>query len=345
MTREGASYSAHESPQSHQMQETAEAPTVPLALAPMAGFSDACFRLICRELGADVTVTEMISAKGLVYENARTEALLACLPGEEHVTVQLFGREPDTVAEAARRVQTALGGRLAGIDLNMGCPARKITGNGEGSALMREPALAGRVIESTVRAVKAPVTVKLRKGWDAAHANAPEMARIAEESGAAGVTVHPRTREEQYAGKADWDVIGEVVRGVSIPVMGNGDIESGADALAMLRATGCAGLMIGRGALGNPWIFAEARAALSGGAFTPPTLAEKRALLLRHARMAEAAYGAHAIIAFRKHAACYMTGEPNASRLRAAVQACNCAGDLAKILDSTERRTYNMGTM
>lgn len=210
---------------------------------------------------------------------------------------------------------------------------------------MREPLLAGAVIELAARAVTVPVTVKFRKGWDAAHCNAAEMAHIAEQSGAAAVTVHPRTRDQMYAGKADWAVIAAVKSCVSIPVFGNGDIACGADALAMLKETHCDGLMIGRAALGNPWIFGEIRAALTGRVYEPPQLAARRETALRHARMAEAQYGPHAMVAFRKHAGCYVTGEPNAGRLRAAVHGCKSADELAKILDTAGLRTYNIGTM
>ena len=200
----------------------------------MAGFTDAPFRLLCREQGCDHTVTEMVSAKGLLYGSGRTATLLFTLPAEGPVSMQLFGREPAVLAEAARRIEGEHGDALAAIDLNFGCPAPKITGNGEGSALMREPALCGRIVAAVAAAVRVPVTVKLRKGFDAAHNNAVEVARICEEAGAAMITVHGRTREQRYAGQADWDCVAAVAAQVRVPVVGNGDVASGTDALLSL---------------------------------------------------------------------------------------------------------------
>ena len=218
----------------------------PVYLAPMAGFTDAPFRLLCREQGCGHTVTEMVSAKGLLFGSARTGALLDTLPGEGRVTVQLFGRDPAALAEAARRIEGERGAALEAIDLNFGCPAPKITGNGEGSALMREPALCGRIVAAVAAAVRVPVTAKLRKGFDAAHENAVEVARICADSGAAMLTVHGRTREQRYGGLADWGCVAAVAAAVRVPVIGNGDIASGVQALRRLSESGCAGVMVGR---------------------------------------------------------------------------------------------------
>ncbi|MDO4572425.1 MAG: tRNA-dihydrouridine synthase family protein [Clostridia bacterium] len=218
--------------------------TFPLCLAPMAGYTDLPFRLLCREQGADIVTTEMISAKGLVYGAAATRALLSSAPEEQPLIVQLFGREPEIVAAAARIAEETLGDALLALDINMGCPAPKITGNGEGSALMREPALAGRIVEAAARAVSVPVTVKCRSGWDAGSVNAPEFARRMEESGAAMLTLHARTRERFYAGEADWALISRVRARIRIPLIVNGDVRSGRDALAMREQTGCDGVSV-----------------------------------------------------------------------------------------------------
>ena len=236
----------------------------PVLLAPMAGVTDLAFREICRAMGADFSYTEMVSAKGLYYGSERTASLLAASPLERPYGVQLFGAEPEIVAGMAKRLADEAHPGLALIDLNMGCPARKITGNGEGSALMLDLPRAARIIESAAKSSSLPITVKFRKGFDAAHINAVAFARMAEESGAAMLTVHGRTREQMYSGKADWDIIAAVKTAVSIPVIGNGDVFSGQDALALRAHTGCDGIMVARGAEGNPFIFREIHAALAG---------------------------------------------------------------------------------
>lgn len=314
----------------------------PVYLAPMAGFTDAPFRLLCREQGCGHTVTEMVSAKGLLFGSARTGALLDTLPGEGRVTVQLFGRDPAALAEAARRIEGERGAALEAIDLNFGCPAPKITGNGEGSALMREPALCGRIVAAVAAAVCVPVTAKLRKGFDAAHENAVEVARICADSGAAMLTVHGRTREQRYGGLADWGCVAAVAAAVRVPVIGNGDIASGAQALRRLSESGCAGVMVGRAALGNPWIFAEIRAALSGAAYTPPDEAARTAMALRHARMAAAYGGERALIELRKHLARYVGGRRAAASLRARLQTARTLGQIEEILlDTRTAQQYN----
>ncbi len=299
----------------------------------MAGFSDVTFRCICKEYGADLVVTEMVSAKGLYYANERTGRLLKTAAAERPVMAQLFGHEPALIANMSGRVADEMGDALLAIDLNMGCPAPKIVCNGDGSALMRTPALAGRIIEAAVRASRPlPITVKFRKGWDDAQANAVEFARVCENSGAAAVTVHPRTRAAMYAGRAEWDALAAVKRAVSIPVIGNGDVRTGADALRMREQTGVDGVMVGRGALGNPFVFAEIRAALAGEPYTPPTDGERRALALRHAELALSAGGPHAIVELRKHIAWYLHSVPGAAKLRARVNACGRIEELREIL-------------
>ena len=284
------------------------------------------------EYGADIVVTEMVSAKGLHYANERTAELLNTAPSERPVTVQLFGHEPAFVAEAVRRVAGELGDALLAIDLNMGCPAPKIVNNGDGSALMRDPALAGRIISAAVATGAAPVTVKFRKGWDDAHCNAELFARVCEESGAALITVHPRTRAAMYAGKADWETLAGIKQTVRIPVIGNGDVCSGADALRMRAETGVDGVMVGRGALGNPYLFREIQAALHGEPNSPPTERARRALALRHAELALAAEGPRALIELRKHIAWYIRSVPGAAKLRVRVNECTTLAELRATL-------------
>ena len=234
--------------------------SAPLALAPMAGITDLPFRLICRRLGCGMTVSEMVSAKGLLYKNVKTTEMLRIDDGERPTAIQLFGSVPAELAEAARMVE-ASGADM--IDFNMGCPVPKIVNNGEGSALMKNPQLAHDILAAMVKAVKIPVTVKFRAGWDDANRNAVEVARAVEAAGVSAVAVHGRTRQQFYEGKADWSIIADVKQAVKLPVFGNGDIFTVADGLRMLEQTGCDGLMIGRGADGNPWLFTALAAALS----------------------------------------------------------------------------------
>ena len=252
-------------------------------LAPMAGVTDLPFRLLCREQGAGMVCTEMVSAKAISFHNKNTVALLKTSPAEHPVSLQLFGADPDIISEMAAYIEER---DFDVLDLNMGCPVPKVAGNGEGSALMRNPKLVEQIVSKTVRAIKKPVTVKIRKGFTASEVNAVEIARIAEASGAAAVAVHGRTREQYYTGTADWDIIRQVKEAVSIPVIGNGDVDSAGKAKQLLDETGCDGVMVGRGARGNPWIFREIRDYLATGELPPrPSKEEVRDMMLRHTRM------------------------------------------------------------
>lgn len=312
-----------------------ESGETPVFLAPMAGFTDVCFRTLCREQGCTWTVTEMVSAKGLLYGSMKTADLLQTAPQERPVVMQLFGREPERMAEAARRIVDEHGPALAAIDLNFGCPAPKITGNGEGSALMLEPVLCGQIVEAVAAACSVPVSVKIRKGFDHAHENAAEVARICEESGACMVSVHGRTREQRYTGHADWNCVAEVKATVHIPVIGNGDVCSGADAVRFHTLSGCDGLMVGRAALGNPWIFAEIRAALAGEPYAPPDAQTRMRLAIRHAHMTVEAKGPYGVIELRKHLARYISGKREAASLRARLNTAKTLEQIEEILLDT----------
>ena len=302
-----------------------------VCLAPMAGFSDRTFRLLCRERGADLVVSEMISAKGLLFMSEKTRALYLPEEGDAPYAVQLFGSEPETLAKAVAIVERDLGEQLLSIDLNMGCPAPKIAGNGDGSALMRDPALAGRIVRAVADAAHVPVSVKFRKGWDAAHENAVEFARVCEANGASYLTIHGRTREQMYSGVADRACMARVKQAVRIPVIANGDVHSAASALDTLRETGCDGVMLGRGALGNPFVFEEIVCALEGRPYTPPTWEERRETAMRHARMALAEKGDHAIVELRKHLAFYLRGIHDAAKLRTRINSCKTLEELEQI--------------
>lgn len=302
-----------------------------VCLAPMAGFSDRTFRLLCRERGADLVVSEMISAKGLLFMSEKTRALYLPGEGDAPYAVQLFGSEPETLAKAVAIVERDLGEQLLSIDLNMGCPAPKIAGNGDGSALMRDPALAGRIVRAVADAAHVPVSVKFRKGWDAAHENAEAFARVCEANGASYLTIHGRTREQMYSGVADRACMARVKQAVRIPVIANGDVHSAASALDTLRETGCDGVMLGRGALGNPFVFEEIVCALEGRPYTPPTWEERRETAMRHARMALAEKGDHAIVELRKHLAFYLRGIHDAAKLRTRINSCKTLEELEQI--------------
>lgn len=289
-----------------------------IILAPMAGVSDLPFRLLCREQGAGMVCTEMVSAKAISFHNKNTVALLETSPAEHPVSLQLFGADPDIISEMAAYIEER---DFDVLDLNMGCPVPKVAGNGEGSALMRNPKLVEQIVSKTVRAIKKPVTVKIRKGFTASEVNAVEIARIAEASGAAAVAVHGRTREQYYTGTADWDIIRRVKEAVSIPVIGNGDVDSAGKAKQLLDETGCDGVMVGRGARGNPWIFREIRDYLATGELPPrPSKEEVRDMMLRHTRMEIEYKGEYTgIREMRKHISWYTAGYPNSAKLRGCI--------------------------
>ncbi|MCI8299280.1 MAG: tRNA dihydrouridine synthase DusB [Lachnospiraceae bacterium] len=286
-----------------------------LVLAPMAGVCDLPFRILCKEQGAGLLCMEMVSAKGIYYRSKNTEKLLTTAPEERPVSLQLFGADPDIMSEMAKRIEER---PFDILDINMGCPVPKVVNNGEGSALMKQPRLVYEIVSKMVKAVHKPVTVKIRKGFDEEHINAVEIARIAEEAGAAAVAVHGRTREQYYAGKADWDIIRQVKEAVSIPVLGNGDLLSGEDVEAMKKQTGCDGFMIGRGAQGNPWIFRQILYYLKTGTILQkPDVQEVVEMILRHARNQIAWKGEiMGIREMRKHAAWYTSGYKNSAKLR-----------------------------
>ncbi|MCI5919334.1 MAG: tRNA dihydrouridine synthase DusB [Roseburia sp.] len=310
-----------------------------LILAPMAGVTDLPFRLLCKEQGAGLLCMEMVSAKAILYKNKNTEELLTIDPRENPVSLQLFGSDPDIMGEIAKQIEER---PFDILDINMGCPVPKVVNNGDGSALMKNPLLAGKIIEKVASAIEKPVTVKIRKGFDDEHVNAVEMAHIAQESGAAAVAVHGRTREQYYSGKADWDIIRQVKEAVSIPVIGNGDILKAEDVIAMKEQTGCDGFMIGRGAQGNPWIFSQILSYFKTGTYPEkPGFQEVTEMLLRHAKMQLAFKGEYTgIREIRKHAAWYTSGYKNSSKLRGRINEVESYEQLEALF--REVASYNM---
>ena len=304
----------------------------PYVLAPMAGVTDLPFRLLCREQGVGLLCMEMVSAKAIQYNNKNTKALLEIHPEEPPVSLQLFGSEPDVISEIAKQIEEL---PFSILDINMGCPVPKIVKNGEGSALMKNPKLVHEIVSKTVKAIEKPVTVKIRKGFDDSCINAVEIAKIIEDAGAAAVAVHGRTREQFYSGKADWDIIRQVKEAVSIPVIGNGDVVSGESAIAMMKQTGCDGVMIGRGAQGNPWIFSELiEYERTGKMPERPSLEEIKNMMLRHAQLQLQYKGEYlGIREMRKHVAWYTTGLANSAKLRAEINAVETYEQLESLLN------------
>ena len=302
-------------------------------LGPMAGVTDLPFRLLCREQGAGLVCMEMVSAKAVFYGNRNTKELLQVNPGERPVSLQLFGSDPEVLSDIAARLEE---GPYDLFDLNMGCPVPKVVKNGEGSALMKDPKLVERILSSMVRALKKPVTVKIRKGFNDESVNAVEIARIAEGCGAAAVAVHGRTREQYYSGKADWEIIRQVKEAVSIPVIGNGDVDSPEAAKRMLAETGCDGVMVARGAKGNPWIFKRITEYLETGRIPPkPSREDVKAMMLRHGEMMVEFKGeAAAMREMRKHVAWYTAGWPHSTALRNDINAVETMEALRELIET-----------
>ena len=316
-----------------------------LILGPMAGVTDLPFRLLCAEQGAGLLCMEMVSAKAILYNNKNTKAMLTIDEREHPVSLQLFGSDPQIMGDIAKQLEDE-GVPFDILDINMGCPVPKVVNNGEGSALMKNPLLAGQIIEAVAKSTSRPVTVKIRKGFDEEHVNAPELAHIAQESGAAAIAVHGRTREQYYSGKADWTVIRKVKETVTIPVIGNGDILTAADAIRMKEETGCDGFMIARGAQGNPWIFKQILHEWeTGEPLAKPSSAEMAEMMLRHARMQISFKGEYVgIREMRKHAAWYTAGYHGASHLRRSLSEVESYEQLEELMGSFLELHFSLGS-
>lgn len=304
-----------------------------LILAPMAGVTDLPFRLLCSRQGVGLCCMEMVSAKAILYKNKNTESLLEIHRDEGPVSLQLFGSDPKILSEMAKKIEER---PFSVLDINMGCPVPKVVNNGEGSALMKNPKLVEEIVSSVVKAVQKPVTVKIRKGFDEEHVNAVEIAKIAEAAGAAAVAVHGRTREQYYAGEADWEIIAKVKETLTIPVIGNGDVTDGQSAERLLTQTGCDGVMIGRAARGNPWIFSQVAAYLEDETVLPkPDIEEVKKTILEHARLQLETKGEYTgIREMRKHVSWYTTGYPNSARLRQVVNLTESFEELCALVEN-----------
>ena len=322
----------------------------PYILAPMAGVTDLPFRLLCKEMGAGLICMEMVSAKAISFHNKNTEKLMEIEEKERPVSMQLFGSEPDLIAKMAAQIEER---PFDILDLNMGCPVPKVVNNGEGSALMKNPKLAAEIVRKTAKAIQKPLTVKIRKGFDEAHSNAVEMAKYLEDAGAAAIAVHGRTREQYYAGKADWEIIRQVKEAVSVPVIGNGDVTDPISAHKMMEETGCDGVMIGRASRGNPWIFRQlVEYDKTGNIPERPDVAELKAMILRHARLQLQYKGEYTgIREMRKHGAWYTAGYPHSAAIRRRVNEIETIGQLEEVLESipekldrNSREYYNIMT-
>ena len=322
----------------------------PYILAPMAGVTDLPFRLLCKEMGAGLICMEMVSAKAISFHNKNTEKLMEIEEKERPISMQLFGSDPDLIAEMAAQIEER---PFDILDLNMGCPVPKVVNNGEGSALMKNPKLAAEIVRKTAKAIQKPLTVKIRKGFDEAHSNAVEMAKYLEDAGAAAIAVHGRTREQYYAGKADWEIIRQVKEAVSVPVIGNGDVTDPISAHKMMEATGCDGVMIGRASRGNPWIFRQlVEYDKTGNIPERPDVAELKAMILRHARLQLQYKGEYTgIREMRKHVAWYTAGYPHSAAIRRRVNEIETIGQLEEMLESipekldrNSREYYNIVT-
>ncbi len=300
-------------------------------LAPMAGVSDLPFRILCKEQGAGLVCMEMVSAKAIYFNNKNTNELMETHELEHPVSLQLFGRDPEIMSEMAKKIEEK---PFDILDINMGCPVPKVVNNGEGSALMKEPLLVGEIVEKISKAINKPVTVKIRKGFDEAHINAVEIARIAQESGAQAVCVHGRTREQYYSGKADWDIIKEVKEAVKIPVIGNGDITGYDSAMKMINETGCDLCAVGRASRGNPWIFKELCLLEEGKEYKAPDTKEIIDTIIRHGELLIKYKGEYiGMREMRKHAAWYTTGFYNSSKLRGKLNEIETMEGLRKLFD------------